>query len=92
MIKEELTTYTIKCEDVEVDDQSPPEKRQKMVKDKCDLFSWFGYPEHVSTDKLNYPLLHKRTLKFQSHYHPDKPTGDDQMCLILNMVRRIAKR
>ena len=66
-------------------------KKQKLeVEDKCDLFSWFGYPTDIQVDKIIYALLHKRMTKFQQHYHVDKPTGNREMCLFLNMVRQIS--
>ena len=88
-IKDDLSnTYTIRTEDSgELDP-----KRRKLNVDKCDLFSWFGYPMDLQADKINYQLLHKRTLKFQGYFHTDKPNGNADMCRLLNMVCLTAER
>ena len=94
-IKEELSnSYTIKREDGDGSPDGQAPKKQKIdAEDKCDLFSWFGYPtKSFPADQINYSLLHKRQIKFLSYYHPDKPTGDEKTCKLLNMVRQIANQ
>ena len=90
-IKEDLSnTYEIRTDDS--GELNPKRRKLKEEADKCDLFSWFCYPMDLEADKINYQLLHKRTLKLQCYFHTDKPTGNSDMCRLLNMVCLTAER
>lgn len=67
------------------DDAASSRKKQKRP-DCTNLLLWFGYPPSLDIRELSYSVLHKRTLKLQNHYHPDKSNGNSELCSLLNMV------